>query len=78
MPFASKCCKCSKLLVDLFLKSYSNCTALNEILKNCARVKIAIYARNASEMCTETCRDLYNDIIDTCDATVSGLLTKTT
>ena len=35
IPFESKCCKCSKLLVDLFLVSYSNCTALTGILKYC-------------------------------------------
>ena len=30
------------LLVDLFLKLYSNCTALTVILKNCIAAKTAI------------------------------------
>ena len=29
-------------------------------------------ATDANTICTGTCRDLYNDIIDNCDATVSG------
>ena len=27
MPFGSECCKGSKLLVDLFLESYTRCTS---------------------------------------------------
>ena len=34
MPFASECCKCSKLPVDLFQESYINSTTHNGILKN--------------------------------------------
>ena len=33
MPFASECCKCSKLLVDLFQEPYNNCKRENRILK---------------------------------------------
>ena len=29
-------------------------------------------ATDANTICTGMCRDLYNDIIDNCDATVSG------
>ena len=29
-------------------------------------------ATTANDICTGTCRDLYDDIIDNCDATVSG------
>ena len=43
MPFGSECCKVSKLLVDLFLESYTRCTSHNGILKNCT-VDIAIKA----------------------------------
>ena len=42
MPFASECCKCSKLLVDLLLEPYSDCTRENGIFKNCAVAIIAI------------------------------------
>ena len=33
MPLASECCKCSKLLVDLLLEPYSDCTWDTGILK---------------------------------------------
>ena len=33
MPLASECCKCSKLLVDLLLEPYSDCTRDTGILK---------------------------------------------
>ena len=42
MLFASDCCKVSKLLVDLFLESYTRCTSLNGILINCVVSEIAI------------------------------------
>ena len=35
MPLASEFCKCSKLLVDLLLEPYSDCTRNTGILKNC-------------------------------------------
>ena len=35
MPFVSECCKGSKLLVDLFLESYTRCTTHNGILNKC-------------------------------------------
>ena len=44
MPFGSECCKGSKLLVDLFLESYTRCTTHNGILKNCTVANIAIKA----------------------------------
>ena len=44
MPFGSKCCKGSKLHVDLFLESYTRRTTHNGILKNCAVANIAIKA----------------------------------
>ena len=44
MPFGSECYKCTKLLVDLFLKSYTRCTSHNGILKNCTVANIAIKA----------------------------------
>ena len=44
MPFGSECCKGSKLLVDLFLESYTRCTSNNGILKNCTVANIAIKA----------------------------------
>ena len=44
MPFASECYKGSKLVVDLFLESYTQCTTHNGILKNCTVALIAIKA----------------------------------
>ena len=44
MPFGSECCKSSKLLVDLFLESYTRCASLNGIFKNCTVANIAIKA----------------------------------
>ena len=44
IPFASECCKCSKLLVDLFLDSYTRGTTNNVILKNRTAAIIAIKA----------------------------------
>ena len=44
MPFGSKCCKFSKLHVDLFLESYTRRTTHNGILKNCTVANIAIKA----------------------------------
>ena len=43
MPLASECCKCTKLLVDLLLKPYSDCTRDTGILKNCTVAIIATY-----------------------------------
>ena len=34
MPLVSECCKCFKLLVDLLLEPYSDCTRDTGILKN--------------------------------------------
>ena len=42
MPLASECCKCSKLLVDLLLVPYSDCTRDTGIFKNCTVAIIAI------------------------------------
>ena len=42
MPLASECCKCSKLLVDLLLEPYSDCTRDTGILKNSTVAIIAI------------------------------------
>ena len=42
MPLASECCKCSKLLVDLLLEPYRDCTRDIGILKNCTVAVIAI------------------------------------
>ena len=44
MPFGSECCKGSKLLVDLFLESYTRCTSHNGISKNCTVATTAIKA----------------------------------
>ena len=44
MPFGSKCCKGSKLHVDLFQESYKRRTTHNGILKNCTVANIAIKA----------------------------------
>ena len=44
MPFGSECCKGSKLVVDLFLESYTRCTSHNGVLKNCTVANIAIKA----------------------------------
>ena len=44
MPLRSECCKGSKLLVDLFLESYTRRTTHNGILKNCTVANIAIKA----------------------------------
>ena len=44
MPFGSECCKVSKLLVDLFLESYTRCNSHNGILKNCNVANMAIKA----------------------------------
>ena len=45
MPFGSECCKGSKLLVDLFLESYTRCTSHNGISKKvCTVANIAIKA----------------------------------
>ena len=44
MPLVSECCKVSKLLVDLFLESYTRRTTHNGILKNCTVANIAIKA----------------------------------
>ena len=44
MPLGSECCKGSKLLVDLFLESYTRRTTHNGILKNCTVASIAIKA----------------------------------
>ena len=44
MPLGSECCKGSKLLVDLFLESYTRRTTHNGILKNCTVANIAIKA----------------------------------
>ena len=44
MPFGSECCKGSKLLVDLFLESYTRYTTHNRILKNRTVANIAIKA----------------------------------
>ena len=42
IPFGSECCTGSKLLVDLFLESYTRRTTHNGILKNYTLAKIAI------------------------------------
>ena len=42
MPLASECGKCSKLLVDLLLEPYSDCTWDTRILKNCTVAIIGI------------------------------------
>ena len=44
IPFASECCKGSKLLVELFLESYISCVTHNGILKNCTVAIIGIKA----------------------------------
>ena len=44
MPFASECCKVSKLHVDLFLESYTRRTTHHGILKNCTVANIVIKA----------------------------------
>ena len=44
MPLSSECCKGYKLLVDLFLESYTSRTAHNGISKNCTVANIAIKA----------------------------------
>ena len=44
MPFGSECCKGSKLVVYLFLESYTSCTSHNGVLKNCTVANIAIKA----------------------------------
>ena len=44
MPFRPKCCKVSKLHVDLFLETYTKRTTHNGILKNCTVANIAIKA----------------------------------
>ena len=48
IPFGSECCKVSKLLVDLFLESYTRCTSHNGILKNCRVVRLVYDSRNKS------------------------------
>ena len=42
MPLASECCKCFKLLVDLLLDPYRDCTRDTGILNNCTVAVIAI------------------------------------
>ena len=42
-------------------------TAVTALVSNTA----CVAASTTSEICTGTCRDLYDDIIDNCDATVS-------
>ena len=42
MPLGSECCKGSKLVVDLFLQSYTRRTTQNGTLKNCTVASIAI------------------------------------
>ena len=44
MPFGSECCKGSKLVVYLFLESYTSRTSHNGVLKNCTVANIAIKA----------------------------------
>ena len=44
MPLCSECCKGYKLLVELFLESYTRRTTHNGILKNCTVANIAIKA----------------------------------
>ena len=44
MPFGSECCKGSKLLVNLFLESYTSYTTHNGIFKNCTVANIAVKA----------------------------------
>ena len=44
IPFGSECSKGSKLLVDLFLESYTSGTTHNGILKNSAVANIGIEA----------------------------------
>ena len=44
MPFGSECWKGSKLVVDLFLESYTRCTSHNGILNNGTVGNIAIKA----------------------------------
>ena len=44
MPFGSELFKGSKLLVGLFLESYTRCTTHNGIFKNCTVANIAIEA----------------------------------
>ena len=51
MPFASECCKGSRLFVDLFLESYGRCTTHNGILKNCT---VAIKASSVSSHVTHS------------------------
>ena len=46
MPFGSECCKGSKLLVDLFLESYTRCTSHNGILKNCTVANMCFILEN--------------------------------
>ena len=42
LPLASECCKCSKLLVDLLLEPYGDCTMDTGTLKNCTVAIIVI------------------------------------
>ena len=44
MPLCSEYCKGYKLLVELFLESYTRRTTHNGILKNCSVANIAIKA----------------------------------
>ena len=44
MPLGSECCKGSKLLVDLFLESYTRHSTQNGFIKNCTVANIAIKA----------------------------------
>ena len=50
MPFGSECCKGSKLLVDLFLESYTRCTSHNGILKNCTVSNMRLNFGKPTEM----------------------------
>ena len=44
MPLGSECCKGAKVLVDLFLESYTRGKTYNGVLKNCTVANIAIKA----------------------------------
>ena len=44
MPLGSEYCNSSKLLVDLFMESYTRRTTHNGMLKNCTVANIAIKA----------------------------------
>ena len=50
MPLGSECCKCSKLLVDLFLESYTRHTTHNGILKNCTVANMLLHFGKPTEM----------------------------